>query len=368
MDLFEPNSGSQVHDLNCGVLASGLFWTLPLDDDALDVSDDGRRVVLDVEDIQVIENYRLFGPNSTPATLSYHIEWDATGPLRRSRQGRHGRRPPTPPRSSPSSRWQDPQRPSKVPDNPGGNGLGPSANQDSQPVVEPNGSLHVSYVEEECNTAMDHHLHIRNSSDGGSTFGPDIQIDKPGQFVDNPDASDLLPNKNFRAPIAPSLNFNVATKTLAFMYQNNVDRATSGADISVQTSTDGGNSWSNARFVSVGPDGKPAQNDQFFSWVTSDTAGTFHAIWLDNREDPGNKLIDTWQATSTDDGKTSANSKLSTVQWNPDLGFFTSGAFIGDYQGAAAGKSVFYPVWVDGRNTAIASTGIGNTDIFTNVP
>ena len=109
------------------------------------------------------------------------------------------------------------------------------------------------------------------------------------------------------------------------MYQNNVDRAASGADISVQTSTDGGNSWSNARFVSVGPDGKPAQNDQFFSWVTSDTAGRFRAIWLDNREDPGNKLIDTWQATSTDDGKTSANSKLSTVQWNPDLVFFTSG-------------------------------------------
>ena len=56
------------------------------------------------------------------------------------------------------------------------------------------------------------------------------------------------------------------------------------------------------------------------------------------------------------------------TQWNPDLAFFSSGAFIGDYQGAIAGAHVFYPVWVDGRNTAIASTGIGNTDIFTNVP
>ena len=81
MDLFEPSSGSQVHDINGGVLASGLFWTLPLDDDALRVSDDGRRAVLDVEDIQVIENYVLFGPNTTPATLSFHIEWHATGPF-----------------------------------------------------------------------------------------------------------------------------------------------------------------------------------------------------------------------------------------------------------------------------------------------
>jgi hypothetical protein len=79
VDLFEPGTGSQVHDINGGVLASGLFWTLPLDDDALDVSHDGRQAVLNVEDIQVIESYRLFGPNSTPATLRFHIEWQATG-------------------------------------------------------------------------------------------------------------------------------------------------------------------------------------------------------------------------------------------------------------------------------------------------
>jgi hypothetical protein len=81
VDLFEPGSGSQVHDINGGVLASGLFWTLPLDDDALDVSDDGRRVVLDVEGIQVIESYQLFAPTTTAATLSFHIEWQATGPF-----------------------------------------------------------------------------------------------------------------------------------------------------------------------------------------------------------------------------------------------------------------------------------------------
>jgi hypothetical protein len=259
------------------------------------------------------------------------------------------------------------QHTSVVPDNPGGNGLGPSANQDSQPVVEPNGTLHVSYSEEECNTGIDHHLHIANSTNGGVSFGAAVTIDKPGQFLDNPDPGDILPNKKFRAPIAPSLNFNTATGTLAFMYQNNVDRAKSGANISVQTSTDGGKTWSDMRWVSVGPDGKPAPNDQFFSWVTSDPAGVFYAIWLDNRDDPGNKLIDTYEGISKDNGVTWTNSKLSTVLWNPDLGFFTGGNFMGDYMGVAAGSGILYPVWVDGRNTAIASTGIGNTDIFTNV-
>lgn len=79
MDLFDPGSGSQVHDINGGILSSGLFWTLPLDDDSLRVSRDGRRAVLDVEDLQVIESFRLFAPTNTPATLSYHIEWQATG-------------------------------------------------------------------------------------------------------------------------------------------------------------------------------------------------------------------------------------------------------------------------------------------------
>jgi hypothetical protein len=64
----------------------------------------------------------------------------------------------------------------------------------------------VSYVTEECNTAIDHHLFTRNSTDGGGTFSNTIQIDKPGQFQDNPNPADLLPSKNFRAPIAPSLN------------------------------------------------------------------------------------------------------------------------------------------------------------------
>jgi hypothetical protein len=38
VDLFVPSSGAQVHDFNGGILASGLFWTLPVPDDALWIS------------------------------------------------------------------------------------------------------------------------------------------------------------------------------------------------------------------------------------------------------------------------------------------------------------------------------------------
>jgi hypothetical protein len=81
VDLFVPGSGAQVHDVNGGILASGLFWTLPVDDDALRVSHDARRAVLDVDDLQVIDSFQFLGANNTPATLSLHVEWRATGPF-----------------------------------------------------------------------------------------------------------------------------------------------------------------------------------------------------------------------------------------------------------------------------------------------
>jgi hypothetical protein len=80
VDLFEPGSGSQVHDFNGGILPSGLFWTLPVDDDALRVSRNRRRAVLEVHDIPVLDSFQFGGPNQTPAMVSFRIEWRATGP------------------------------------------------------------------------------------------------------------------------------------------------------------------------------------------------------------------------------------------------------------------------------------------------
>ena len=93
MDLFEPSSGSQVHDFNGGVLASGLFWTLPADE--LNVSDDGRNAVLHVEDVGVIDSFQIFSGTGTPATVSLHAEWRATGPP--VRRGKGSTVPPTDP-------------------------------------------------------------------------------------------------------------------------------------------------------------------------------------------------------------------------------------------------------------------------------
>jgi hypothetical protein len=79
-----PGSGTpaeQVHDFNGGILASGLFWTLPAGDWSLRVSRDGRRAVLRVRELEVIDAFQFLGPYQTPARVSFDIEWQATGPF-----------------------------------------------------------------------------------------------------------------------------------------------------------------------------------------------------------------------------------------------------------------------------------------------
>jgi hypothetical protein len=253
-----------------------------------------------------------------------------------------------------------------VADAPGAGGVGYSANQFSVPVVERSGALDIGYILEECNTSMDHGLRLRRSTNGGASFGPGSHVNKPGQWVDNPSYSDGIPHTSFRTPNTISLAYSPVTGTLAFVYANYLGGKGNG-DIDVSLSHDGGQTWSDAIPISTGPGGRPARHNQRFPWIASDANGRFVAIWLDRRQDPANHDIGTFEAVSTDDGATWTDNPISTALWNPDDGFFKSAAFIGDYSGLAMNTQAIYPAWTDGRDSAIADTGIGETDVWTDV-
>ena len=74
--------------------------------------------------------------------------------------------------------------------------MGESANQFSVPQVERTGALDIGYALEECNSSLDHGFRFQKSTNGGASFlAAPVQVDKPGQFVDNPDPGDLLPQR-----------------------------------------------------------------------------------------------------------------------------------------------------------------------------
>ena len=258
------------------------------------------------------------------------------------------------------------QHTSVVPDDYGSGGLGESANQFSMPVVEKNGALDIAYVLEECNSSIDHGLRFQKSTDGGATFLPKgVTVNKPGQWADNPDPSDLLPNTAFRAPNTVALAYSKPTGTLAYVYTNYIHGVANG-NIDVSLSHDGGTTWSGSQTISL-KNGLPAPRNQFFPWIAATPSGRFYAMWLDRRQDPANHDIGTFQARSFNDGATWPNKRLSTETWDPDLGFFSSGAFIGDYSGIAANDQAIYAAWTDGRDSNIVNTGVGETDVFTAV-
>lgn len=84
MDLFEPGSGSRIHDFTGGILPSGLFWTVPLPDDSVSVSPDGKRLDVDVRDVAVIDTTR---DGDVPAVVSFQMTWKGRGKARTLGQG-----------------------------------------------------------------------------------------------------------------------------------------------------------------------------------------------------------------------------------------------------------------------------------------
>jgi hypothetical protein len=80
VDLFDPGSGTQVHDYNGGIPASGLFWVVELPRHAFNTSHGGRRASVRATDVPVIDSFQFLGANQVPASVSFSIQWEATGP------------------------------------------------------------------------------------------------------------------------------------------------------------------------------------------------------------------------------------------------------------------------------------------------
>ncbi len=261
-----------------------------------------------------------------------------------------------------SATWSGPFN--VVANHPGGNGLGASGDQFSMPVVDAQGGLNVAYVLEGCNVSANTGIRFKRSTDGGASWpATPVAVNKPGQWADTPLNNGRLPDKHARGGQIESMAYNPSTGSLDLVTQNYANGATTGSDITFQRSTDHGATWSNAQPISITGGGQPAPNDQFQPWISAAPNGDLYAIWFDNRNDPNNRLIETFQGFSSDDGATWTNTNLSTSSWNPNRSFFSSGSFIGDYNAIAASNTAVYAAWTDGRNTP--GKPMGETDIFT---
>jgi hypothetical protein len=87
VDLFEPGSGSQVHDINGGIHQNELFWTVDLVHASIDIGAGGRHVSARVTTLCAIDTFQIFGPSDTPASLDFRVSMRAVGKAMRLGSG-----------------------------------------------------------------------------------------------------------------------------------------------------------------------------------------------------------------------------------------------------------------------------------------
>lgn len=85
MDVFEPGPGDQLHDLNPGIATSGLFWTVAIPPESVEVSLAANSATMKMTNASVQDYfsipYALFGggPAPIPATVSFEVRWRGAG-------------------------------------------------------------------------------------------------------------------------------------------------------------------------------------------------------------------------------------------------------------------------------------------------
>jgi hypothetical protein len=82
VDLYDPGSGSRLHDFIGDFPGTPHFWTLRLPDESVVVEQNGRRLTLDATDVPVLD-ITPDQPTGIPATVSFHVVWKAKGAPRR---------------------------------------------------------------------------------------------------------------------------------------------------------------------------------------------------------------------------------------------------------------------------------------------
>lgn len=116
-------------------------------------------------------------------------------------------------------------------------------------------------------------------------------------------------------------------------------------DVWFVKSTDGGNTWSDAKRVNDDGAGK----QQFFTWMTIDQkTGIIYFVFYDRRNYV-NTQTDVFMARSTDGGETFENFRVSTSPFTP-----TSSVFFGDYTNITAYDGKVRPIWTRLDNTQLS--------------
>ena len=195
------------------------------------------------------------------------------------------------------------------------------------PAVGPNGEVYVAWSGPEG-------LVFDRSLDGGETWlDEDIYIDP------QPTGWDYSIPGISRANGLPITSCDISDspyKGTIYVNWSDQRNGSDDTDIWISKSTDGGNTWTEAKRINDDPPGK----QQFFTWMTIDqTDGNIYVVFYDRRN-YSDRNTDVYMARSTDGGETFENFQISESPFLP-----TSSVFFGDYTNITAFNGQVRPIW-----------------------
>jgi hypothetical protein len=200
------------------------------------------------------------------------------------------------------------------------------------PVIAPDGTSYVFWRD-----SFQDFLWMSRSDDAGVNWTPDESIVEMNPLPSSVPA----PQGGYRLLNLPAAAAGPDGELVVVWN----DQRFGDADILAIRSDDGGDTWSEP--VRVNDDA--AGNLQFFPWVAIDGAGDVHVVWYDRRHDAVD--LDVYYARSSDGGASfTPNVRLTAASFTPVLpSEGGAAAFIGDYNGIAAGGGRVFPFYQDAR-------------------
>lgn len=222
------------------------------------------------------------------------------------------------------------------------------------PLVGPGGVLHVIFLHATAGQGgfiVSRVAEVR-SQDGGATWSPLVVVeDSIAAGVRNLRTGEGLP----AAAIDP------ATGRLAVVWED--VRFGTVDQIALSLSDDGGDTWSAARRVSDGPLDAPS----FTPAVAFNGRGGLAVTYYTLRHDPARRfLVDEYAVISRDRGQRFARPvRVSQKSWDVRYAAISEGFFLGDYQGLAAGRTVFHPFWIATFERSRRERTVRQPDAFT---
>jgi hypothetical protein len=225
--------------------------------------------------------------------------------------------------------------------------------QGSQPVVAPDGTVHVAWMDSTDDDSQKGvgEIHFASSTDGGRTFSSPVVA----AVFNEPEFRPRTSYFRFWASAFPQLAVGPDGDLYIVYVARPADKPSDDGDVFLVSSFDAGESWSRPKVLND----DDTDHVQFFPSIDVSPSGHIHVMWGDFRDSPNQARYHIYYTSSEDQGETfgfvneeldlrAGDTRVTDFASNPNYAF-PNGLFIGDYFSIDASDEDIAMVWADAR-------------------